>query len=309
MKLGKIHDVAQRKTSFFLFGVPVCSKEVLSEYGGHSGMWGKCPCRVRWKFCGIPYTKVYRTECLEWLLKETEQIARKVSLENNIVYTRDAAFYVPNYPYDFLQNTIVSEQDFHARTELDNLAKYISSNATILDIGANIGNHTVYFGKICRVKKIYSFEPVAATYAILLKNIELNHLRDVVSTFNLGLGNRNGSAYLCSSMPESIGSQSINYVANGDSGSGLVLRRLDDIEAITKESKINFIKIDVEGFELEVLKGAERTIAKHLPVVFVESFDDKADDVKEFFARLGYSPAINYPQSNYLFLPVMNQPR
>jgi hypothetical protein len=82
------------------------------------------------------------------------------------------------------------------------------------------------------------------------------------------------------------------------------LDKLDNINEITGEPVIDFVKIDVENMEKSVLNGAKQLIKKHKPIVFIESFDgkDKYDFTYSFFKGLGYDDPIKYPGSNYLFI-------
>lgn len=85
---------------------------------------------------------------------------------------RDIKLFVPNFEFDGIQRLIVRNEDFYEANLLKLLKdKYIKENTVILDIGANIGNHTVFFSKVCKARKIFSFEPVEETYNILNKHV------------------------------------------------------------------------------------------------------------------------------------------
>ena len=66
-------------------------------------------------------------------------------------------------------------------------------------------------------------------------------------------------------------------------------------------SKIDFIKCDVEGFEFNVLLGAEKTLLKYKPLIFVEVFANNKDKVFEYLNNLGYAVIKTFDASNYLF--------
>ena len=97
--------------------------------------------------------------------------------------------YIPLLRSDDIQKNIVIHRDFFEAEELDLLkGKYISDQSVIVDIGANIGNHAIYYGAICNARKVYSFEPMQETFLILEKNVEINNLSNIVSTYNVALG-------------------------------------------------------------------------------------------------------------------------
>ena len=112
-------------------------------------------------------------------------------LEQDKIFTiKKAKFYLPHYPEDSISNCIVGQQNYWDNWEggaLGKIDKYLNDNAVILDIGANIGSHTIYWVLERNAKKIYSFEPLPDTFEILKKNIELNSLDDRVEIFSVGL--------------------------------------------------------------------------------------------------------------------------
>ncbi|MBO4405782.1 MAG: FkbM family methyltransferase, partial [Alphaproteobacteria bacterium] len=150
-----------------------------------------------------------------------------------------AKFYVPNYPIDLIQSDIVENRTFFEINQLEELQPYIKNNAVILDIGANIGNHSIYWAVKSDAKKIYSFEPVKETFKILEKNVEINELRNKIKIFNIGLSNQkiNGSISFFDS--SNIGGTNIKQDPNGS----LLLDKLDHIKI--EEDTVDFVKIDV----------------------------------------------------------------
>ena len=215
---------------------------------------------------------------------------------NKIVDIRSAKFYVPNYPIDLIQSIIVDTKNFFEHDILQELQPYIKKNAVILDIGANIGNHSVYWAVRSNAKKIYSFEPVEDFFKILKKNVEINQLKDKVKIFNIGLSNQKINGSISHYDPTNIGGTSIKQDLNGN----LMLDKLDNITF--KDNTIDFIKIDVEEHELEVLQGARETLLKYRPVVFVEIFSENKTKVHEYLTKLGYRLEKRFRDSNYLYI-------
>lgn len=206
----------------------------------------------------------------------------------------DFKMFLPHYEEDFLQQQIVNYANFYEHRELNYLReKVIPHNAVILDIGANIGNHTVFFGKVCKAKKIICFEPVYETYETLCRNIELNNLDKIVVTNNVALGNIAGKAKIKYFDSKQIGSTQVEEAADGD----ISMARLDDFIF----DRIDFIKIDVEKYEFYLLKGAKNTLIVHSPVIFIEIFDDCFEDVNAILEDYHYKKCETVAPFNYIY--------
>lgn len=217
-------------------------------------------------------------------------------LPDKIINIGYAKFYVPNYPIDIIQSEIVDKWKFFEEDILRELQRYIKKNAVILDIGANIGNHSVYWAVRSNAKRIYSFEPIKDTFKILKKNVEINELSEKIKIFNIGLSDKkiNGSVSLY--VQNNIGGIHVKQNENGT----LLLEKLDNIKIA--EDVVDFVKIDVEGHEFQVLQGAEETLKKYKPTIFVEIFPDNKQKVHEFLINLGYRLEKSFTSDNYLYL-------
>ena len=124
-----------------------------------------------------------------------------------------------------------------------------------VDVGANIGSYTMLASGAVGARCV-SIEPIPSTFAHLIDNINLNGLGDKVSALNIGLGNENGKLRFTS------GFDTVNHVvADADAGVKTIdvqVKMLDDI-LLNIEPKL--IKIDVEGFETNVIKGASKVLS------------------------------------------------
>lgn len=211
------------------------------------------------------------------------------TIENNV------KMYLP-CKRDPLQTEIVIHKRFFEYIELAKIHEFITPGMIILDVGANIGNHTIYFASVLGAKKIYSFEPMSLTASIFKKNIKLNQLEHVVTLFECGLGKENTKAELVIDgvVGNNLGSTMLSECENGT----LEIRRLDDINI---QDKIDFIKIDVERMEASVLLGAKNTILRDRPLIWVEIFEDKYENVIRILHDLGYEIKMELSKDNYLF--------
>ena len=203
--------------------------------------------------------------------------------EDKIFNIKKAKFYLPHYPKDCISNIMVNSDDYWDNWSGGALAiidKYLSDNAVILDIGANIGSHTVYWALERFAHKIYAFEPLLDTFNILKTNIELNQINDRVNIYNVGLSDEdcNGTVAMYNEM--NIGGTSFRKAEDGEA-------KFCPLDSIVISEKIDLIKIDVEGAEVRVLEGAKKTIVKNKPVIVIETFNHK-DEVDNFMQSISY---------------------
>ena len=143
---------------------------------------------------------------------------------------------------------------------LDMLRRIQSSTPVVFDVGANIGQSIVRFKKVLPKSKIYSFEPSERPFAQL--SVEASRYSDV-KAFQLALGSSNGELTLY----ENSSSDMNSFLEMGCNGSGSVVGQsvvsVLTIDAFCSEHQINYIdilKIDAQGFDFEVIKGAKQMI-------------------------------------------------
>jgi FkbM family methyltransferase len=141
-----------------------------------------------------------------------------------------------------------------------------SGGRTILDIGANIGNHTAFF---CDwAGEVVAFEPNPPVHARLRELVSVNRL-DNVRTVACGLSDRNGEVDFYVS-PGAAGLSSMEPQPGSVHAGRVPVRRGDDVVAELGLTGIDFIKIDVEGHEWEVISGLAKTIATDRPFLVAE---------------------------------------
>jgi len=213
-------------------------------------------------------------------------------------------FYLPYYKSEFIQQTIVSTGDYYDKSALGYVANVVMGGAVsklikgnyVLDIGANIGNHTLYFLFECGAAMVHCFEPIKETYGFLQKNVELNDLQDVTTLHNVGVGAKSSMANMVSFNSSNMGSTEIDYNESGD----IPIVAIDDLQF---ERKIALIKIDVEGFEYEVVKGMLKTVKRHSPYIIIEIRDKFFNDIEKILGSMGYWYINISKGNNYLFIP------
>ncbi|MXP52293.1 FkbM family methyltransferase [Pantoea sp. Seng] len=215
------------------------------------------------------------------------------SHENRLIYMN-----LPNQQ-DFIQNVIKSHRRFYEPEMLADIAARTKPGSTILDIGANIGNHSVYFGLFCNANKVFSFEPQGEVYDTLSKNIKLNFLDSKVTAFQMGLGSYETTAKLGSVDARNIGMTKLEVSESG----GIRIATLDSMTKNEPDNSISVIKIDVEGMEMEVLSGAVNTLQRHSPVIYAEAgTEPEFESISVFLAKFGYLPTKRFnATATYLF--------
>ena len=206
----------------------------------------------------------------------------------------EVLFKLDDFQADLIEKSIFESGQFYEKDTLDLLKGYIKPDPVVVDAGANIGNHTLYFAKNVGAKMVYAFEPVISVFVKLDRNVRLNQCANVV-LHNAALGNHAGYV-LCKNTV--IGNSGAQQVAYSDSG-GMNVVSLDELRL---EHAIDFMKIDVEGFEIEVLFGAASTIAKDHPAIFVEVWPKNQRQVIELLHGYGYRLERSFGEDNFLFL-------
>jgi FkbM family methyltransferase len=148
-----------------------------------------------------------------------------------------------------------------------------------LDLGANVGALTLAMARrVGPTGQVYAFEPGPVTYARLVRNVELNpSIRDRVVLLQLGVADRRGVLYWREEA-DNRGNASLL----SPSGARVDVVSLDEHFAGTPLPRLDFVKIDVEGMEYEVLLGARRTLVTHRPIIYLET-------LREFDAARGFS--------------------
>lgn len=171
--------------------------------------------------------------------------------------------------------------------------KIISKNikeGVFIDVGANIGKYAIMVGRRLKNKgKVIAIEPMPENFEILKKNIKLNNLRNVIPV-KCALGNEEGEGFL---YLETKGKGAHSLLSNSpyvtQNKIKVKIRKLDNVLKELKIEKVDLIKIDVEGFEAEVLKGARKTLKKYHPKIIFEAWNENyLKRVKEILKPFNY---------------------
>lgn len=189
------------------------------------------------------------------------------AVRNDIIYDLDISDYVEHLIYFGFKDV-----------SLEKLFEYAKNAKVIIDIGVNIGLTSLNFAKISPDAVIIGFEPDIKNFRKAEKNLSINEITNV-KILNKGLGEASDTVRLSRVNAANAGMNRILPKSSEDQGqvyesTEIQIIKFDDFAAEENLSKIDLIKIDVEGYELNVLKGAANSIRKYKPVLFIELDDD-----------------------------------
>lgn len=200
-------------------------------------------------------------------------------------------------PEDHIQKQIRRHGCFYEAPMLDDIRARLATGAVVVDVGACLGNHSVFFGLLCNAGKVHAFEPNAPSRRLLETNLALNGLTDKVRVYDCALGAQPGRGDV--HLPKK-GNLGMARVVEDPQG-GVEVRTLDSV--LQDTPRCDLIKIDVEGMELEVLKGARGLITRFRPLLYIEcATAEQFASVSGWLASLGYRAQARFNDTpTYLF--------
>jgi len=199
---------------------------------------------------------------------------------------------------DHLAMVIGSTGHFYEPDVLTKVREIYLPGTAIVDVGANVGNHTVFFAAILGAPVI-AFEPYGPNHDLLQLNIAANGIAGQVTSYHVALGEQDGNGSARIGDAANLGTVSISQ-----GGGEITIRSLDRILLNQPACRpIGLIKIDVEGNEVAVLAGAQQTIRRWQPDIVVEADgDDRFLAIVRQLHDHGYAPRGRYAWTpTYLF--------
>ncbi len=187
----------------------------------------------------------------------------------------------------------------YEKDNFDFLRSCCGAGATILDIGAHIGLFSAIAAKIAGEHgKIFAFEPTPVTVPVLHQTIRINELGNMVNPINQAMGGEVGKTIFFVSDNEADNSNSlVSYKQDRNlKGVEVDVNTIDNFVMSKKLSKVNFIKIDAEGAEYDVLRGGVEVFKKYKPYCIlaihpepIEKKGDKLEDIYDLLESLRYN--------------------
>ena len=176
---------------------------------------------------------------------------------------------------------ILNFGDYEA-DEMWMMRRFLTRKSIVLDVGANIGWYSLNLSRCVPEGRIIAFEPVKKTFDYLKKNISINNIKNVQPQ-NFGLSDKEGifEFYYDPKLSSATSLKDL-YENRKKKKIRCCVKRLDDF-ILNITPRIDFIKCDVEGAELLVIRGAFKTLEKMKPVLFLEM-------LRKWSAKFGYHP-------------------
>lgn len=186
---------------------------------------------------------------------------------------------------DFLHSRIKKSGTFYESEMLGYLQEHVNGPGYAIDCGANIGNHALFFAGVLGLKTL-AVEPVSRNLGFLEQTVSLNNMSDTVEIVPKALDEKLGEVTMTLDDPGNHGMYAVGE------GEGQVVQTVT-VDHLTRDidAPIKLMKIDVEGFQDQVIRGATKTLAKHKPLIVAElsSFEEYSTFLS-LIAPYGYVP-------------------
>ncbi|MBR9859471.1 FkbM family methyltransferase [bacterium] len=169
----------------------------------------------------------------------------------------------------------------------------INKNATVLDIGANLGLMSYYLSKDSKINKVLAFEPMPDNLKILRKLKDYKQLNNL-EIHAVALGEREDTIELVMPLVDGVRKQGLSHVKADkikEFNSGHTVKAaMHTLDNYLKDlERLDAIKIDVENYEYEVFLGAKEILSKHKPLIYCELWDNQnRQDCFNFLKSLDY---------------------
>ena len=158
---------------------------------------------------------------------------------------------------------------------------YLKPGMTTVDVGANVGTHTLYAARaVAPAGQVYAFEPVPSTRALLETNLSQNGIDNVIVRAEC-VSDKPGRVLL----NVNADSAKTSLVRMGQSQ---IEANADSLDNLLRGLRIDLLKIDVEGADLQVLMGAERLFAERPPKLVIIEATDSREAIGDFLRSRGY---------------------
>ena len=220
-------------------------------------------------------------------LNITENLER---LSDSLIVTDSKVGKMAIYKNDSVVSQSILLFGEYCDAEVQVMSKYLTPQSVYLDIGTNIGYHALAVHQTAGCP-VLAFEPHPNHFSVAAYNCKDKPIR----IYNTALGNKNSTMTISNFDENILG----NYgeVGVNDTGIEVQVIKLDTLEDL---SDVTLMKIDVEGAELDVLKGATKTIKNQRPVIFYEAIDNEvwnkcykwldAKDYKQYWVICRHKP-------------------
>lgn len=224
-------------------------------------------------------------------------------MKNGLISLLQKIFGIKSYLFLFSIFTISKLKYDKNEKDFLHLFKLIPHKGIIFDIGANIGVMSVHMSKNRKLCKIISFEPIKLNFDVLTKILNFYKAKNV-TCHQIALGSAKEKLKMIMPVLGKAKKHGLSHVMKNESETSTVSEQGDyyDVPSTTLDlfwEENNFssppiaIKIDVEGFEFEVLKGAKNILKNFKPIIYAELWiGTERNKTIEFLSQFGYKPMI-----------------
>lgn len=222
--------------------------------------------------------------------------------------------------FNLIQGDMISNIAAHygewSEVEVAVFHTLLNADDNVIEVGSNIGLHAVPIAKKIPQGKLLCFEPQRIIFQQLCCNLALNNLTNVDS-YRLGVGEQNETLAIERSNYDTAWNYGSFSLDKGFSTEGsfngsvekerLDVVNLDDFPAVAELDRLALLKIDAEGFDIKVLNGAEKTIKRLQPAIFIEVKFNTAGEILQKLQALQYRvfwvASRRYQQNNFYRAP------
>jgi FkbM family methyltransferase len=249
-------------------------------------------------------------------LKYFLKAASSLGIANKVYKKRlDDNFYMLLNPTEHIQQQLFW-YGYYEKELGDLLKKTIKPGDVFLDLGANIGYFSLLVANNSPSAKVISFEPVRGLFQNMNENISLNNIKNIL-TVNAAVGEISEEKELFVSASDNLGMSSFHQPGNYSGKTEKVkVVAIDDWFKTSGLSRIDIIKLDIEGSELAALKGMKEVLQKQKPILIVEvnpetlsMFNLKPSNIYNYLKQLNFEGflILENGRLEYLTQPEINQ--
>ena len=241
-----------------------------------------------------------------------EQIYKKFYIDHHNIFT-----FIREENYKFIyRSPDFDDLNMMCRENLkywESNSRYIFSELcktsnVILDIGSYSGIYSIIASKVNKKADIYAFEPNPNMFDVSKKNFKINNLRNI-KVFNIAISDVVGESYLFQNHENYTSVYSLKESKNDGARFKVETITLDEVIKNQNINKIDLIKIDIEGFELNAIKGFKSNIQTFQPIMIIECLTEiDIRNIHDFLKEYGYEKVFqingnDFDQRNYLWIP------
>ena len=226
--------------------------------------------------------------------KNQDNLMNRASVALCDKYAKDFSFnkliqgkyglYVANKNDQFIGKSILNNGTW-CEHEIKAMRILLSHGDSVVEVGSNIGSHTLALAQhVGASGRVYAFEPQRLCFQSLCANAALNSIENIFA-YNMGCGEKEATMRIGELNPRKAQNFGGFQLEQSTGSTEVEVKPLDNC----KIDRCRLIKLDVEGMELQVLKGAKNLIANCQPIIFFESHGDEAYLIQDYLTQFGYN--------------------